>query len=360
MVRKTKKKGGEFLGEGTYGCVFRPAPVCASSETPMEVKKQVVPQPDPSKTIAKVFHSIEDANDEWAKAYLMAQADPEQKYFLYATSQCETMGTMIHQDTTARKCRNVSAQNLQQSYPVLKMPFGGITISDFIKTNRVLPLADFLHYMSQVFEGLVLLSKNGLVHQDLKFDNILVNPTEKRASIIDIGLLIRARNAHDPTQNEFLFSGYWLHPPEYRVCDFLLNITNVPLTKETARTLLKNELKILNVKFSSQDKQPLAHLITHWLYDYCDYDQEYVQFILGLKKYNSAQTAIQSLAKTANTIDVYSVGITMIYLTQFMNPVIFQRSPAYQNLLQMCLHPNPRRRYTPAQALKHIKLILTS
>lgn len=357
---KSKKKGGDFLGEGTYGCVLHPAPDCTSEEHQMTVKKGAIPQPTPANTIGKIFNSAEDANDEWTRSQLIAQADPDQTYFLYATSQCATTSAMIQRDASARKCRKVSMQNPNTTYPLLKMPFGGVPLSDFVMKNRVLPIEEFLAYMEHIFKGLSVLSKNGLVHQDMKFDNILVYPSEKRASIIDIGLLVHANDAFNPEKNEFIFSGYWLHPPEYRLSEaFQDPFLRTTFTKEDARASLHRHLKKLNIRFNHQERN-LVELITQWVYEYCDYDHEYVEYVLSLNRHRTNAAVIESMTRRSETIDVYSVGITMVYLTQFMNPVIFQRSPAYKTLLQMCLHPNPRKRYTPVQAVKHIRAMLTT
>lgn len=350
-----KNNGGTLLGEGTYGCVFDPAPPCSDQEQSIS---PVHPRSAHS-TVAKVFADGEDAYDEWEKAEVISRIDPEQKYFMYALTRCHTTGKMILVDPAASKCSKVTS-DAQTMYPMVKMPKGDQTIEQFVSSTKPMTLDRLLLCMKDVFDGIRLLSSHNIVHQDLKFDNILVDTKSNRAKIIDMGLIQDARTLFDPTANPYLHSEYWLHPPEYRICVHMMRHGHRSLTKEVARSLLTTDLKILNIRFNKKNRHTLAQLVSNVMFNYCDYDYEFVTFATSLAKYNTAYEAIEALAKYAKRVDVYSAGITMAYLLQYMSPSLLFTYPSLQELVQNCITPNPRKRYTAQKASAHITSILQS
>lgn len=346
-----KKKGGKFLAEGTYGCVYSEAPTCVTPEMPIN-SGVAKPKSISKKSIAKIFNNKQDADEEWKKAQMIAEADPTQTYFIYATSRCDTTSKNVDKSDPNRKCSKI-IRSSDEKYPMFKMPFGGDPLDTYVLSNPDITLKEFLYYMKQVFEALVLLKEHNLIHQDLKFNNILVYPDNKTISIIDIGLLIKSGDVLDPSKNEYLFSDYWLHPPEYRAVEWFL-FSNIDKNDMFAK-----ERDIVDVYFAHGDEK-LGSLIDR-IFVHGNYAKKYFEFVSRLQKVK-VDDVRKHLQQYVNKIDVFSVGITMLYVTQYMPKfkTIFGDHPTYAEFLQKCLHPDPKERYDAPAALQHIETLITS
>lgn len=75
-------------------------------------------------------------------------------------------------------------------YLVLQFVDGG-SLADRVKTNRVLAWQDAARYIADVGEALVAAHKHGVVHRDIKPDNILWDATRDEAILTDFGVSAR-------------------------------------------------------------------------------------------------------------------------------------------------------------------------
>lgn len=352
--------GGDFLGEGTYGCVFKPSPPCKKPEDEkvMIARKKPVASATNPKSVAKIFIKQSYLDEEWEKAEAIARVDPDQKYFLYATSKCSVSSTSLRKDITATRCSKVNSKQ-GRDYPMLKMPEGGETLIHRV-TSKKITLKEFLQYMVCVFEGIQLMNRFGLIHQDLKFDNILVWQRDKLAKIIDMGLLTERKHAFNPMKNLYLFSRYWLHPPEYRILQHMWMKGSYNMDAIQARKLLTEDMKISSLRFHKSDPLDVGSMITQQVFYFCDYDHEYTAYVKSLAKFNTIQEVQSAMTRYANRVDVYSIGLCMVYLTSYIDSSLLTKDSAYRTLLQRLVHPNPRKRYSANKAIASLKNIISS
>ena len=90
MVNYTRKKnqrskrGGKYIAEGTYGCVF--------GEPPLKCKDEDSRQSD---SIASKLMNYEQAEDEFEESAKWREIDKEQTFSLSATKMCEVDETNI-------------------------------------------------------------------------------------------------------------------------------------------------------------------------------------------------------------------------------------------------------------------------
>lgn len=354
LVEGTSMRGGRYLGEGTYGCTLEPAPTCIDSEQHHTSMRK---RPKPP-LVGKIFTSTSAAIEEWATATALAKIDPNQEFTVYPLAHCRTSERMIKAVGESDRCEIMRSDKTQaQPIDMLEMPNGGVTLDTFVAQNR--PSPDMVaKVLLPVFRGMQKLVRHGIVHQDLKFDNILYSPEAGRARIIDFGLQVPLRNALSPSKNPYIASNYWLHPPEYKVITFMQQGEWQPMTTQSILKIIKGHLATLQLKFSSTDKRTLYELLLNGgVYSKKEYVDAYTRFVEQMLLKKQKRGMLAYLQKHPNRIDVYSLGITLMYLTSSMTMTNTRTKKAWFDLLRDMLHPNPAFRASFMKCHKQLKAI---
>ncbi|MCL6272077.1 protein kinase [Sansalvadorimonas sp. 2012CJ34-2] len=103
----------------------------------------------------------------------------------------------------------------QNNIPYLAMAYrSGETLSQHIQ-SRNLSKRHICHIMMGIGEGLDLLGKYGIIHQDIKSDNILIDRETGNAVIIDLGEATAFRGIASTNEWQQLSGCPIIHPPEY-------------------------------------------------------------------------------------------------------------------------------------------------
>lgn len=89
----------------------------------------------------------------------------------------------------------------------------GRSLAEIIEQRRRLPLEEVIPLVSQVISGLKAAHDQGIVHRDLKTDNILVD-TSGRAYILDFGIARRVDSSRLTTTGEVLGSPLYIAPEQ--------------------------------------------------------------------------------------------------------------------------------------------------
>ena len=176
MVNYTRKKGGRYVGEGTYGCVF--------TEEPLKCKSQN--SRDKRKVISKLLNRS-SADEEYIESQIWADIDPKQEFSLWADKYCKLDTYNVKPTDEMEKC-GVQYKNDIKSRRLIFYQYGG---KDLYKLepepknyiNLFKGFANLLH-------GISIAHKNNIAHMDIKEPNIVVEV--KNDSIIlrfiDFGL----------------------------------------------------------------------------------------------------------------------------------------------------------------------------
>lgn len=209
--------GGKAIGAGTFGCVFRPALRCRgvnhSNKNNRNYVSKLMLKPAAAKEmeIVKYFSGFIKRLDE----------ETQQIHFvLNKTFQCEP--EPIHFKNSALKlnytntCKRLvekgyTFDKLQSPYindfKLINSPYGGIElkiiwrrltkirterdrIEWFVKINTAL--------ITMLQNGLLPLNQIGLVHNDVKAENIVYDIHANVAKLIDFGLAYNVRTSADP------------------------------------------------------------------------------------------------------------------------------------------------------------------
>ena len=222
--------GGKYLGKGTYKCVLGPAVPCQQDG--------IVPFGDvDDEDYVSAFIGNDNADEELAEVEKIRDIDPDGDFTNipirldngeykckpntgYRTSdrtraidEIHNCGDVVEKIFRSRYGRypfnNQEIVNHINDIPLRQLIYknGGSDIkdlnSDLLEANGIDTL-EFLKSLRGVFEGLKAIYENGYVHNDIKYLNVLYNPTAEspysdsggRFAIIDFGMLLN-RNVED-------------------------------------------------------------------------------------------------------------------------------------------------------------------
>lgn len=186
--------GGEPIGSGTYGCVFRPTLQCKRN-TKKRSKKYI------SKLMKKA-----DALDEYKeitaiKSRLKTIPNYSDYFLLRKISMCKPkkLRKMDFKDFD-EKCKNTEFKQNEvndsiRDFYIINMPFGGKTIKQYLlnlKSDHEFIQLN-VHLIDLLLHGILPMNSKNVYHSDIKENNILAQTTSRGKNIqylrlIDWGL----------------------------------------------------------------------------------------------------------------------------------------------------------------------------
>ena len=179
-----QQRGGEIIGEGSYGCVFDPPLAC---EGPIQAIKKG--------SVGKITE-LNEANNEYEISLTLKEMPYSEEYFVLINNVCVPKARAKQNDKTVSKCKVIEGVKITSTIQLI-MPFGGKPLIKLINTIN----SNDLHTIGQkLLEAGTLLLLAGVVHSDLHIANILIDSSGK-LRLIDFG------NAWMPSQlNETNFT----------------------------------------------------------------------------------------------------------------------------------------------------------
>ncbi|MBD2025282.1 serine/threonine-protein kinase [Leptolyngbya sp. FACHB-711] len=98
---------------------------------------------------------------------------------------------------------------LEDGLPYLVMDYvPGQTLQEVVFPDRPLPEPIAIHYIRQIGDALRLVHANGLLHRDVKPDNIILKEGTQQVILIDFGIAREFNADRTQTHTSFLSSGY--------------------------------------------------------------------------------------------------------------------------------------------------------
>lgn len=208
LTRKVRR-GGKYMGEGTYGCGFAPALRC-EGET---VRKFGI--------FSKLMDTAE-SEKELRKATLLKTVDPAQDYILYALNVCKLNQSLIGPDNPENNidsCQKNFVPNHLDQARVVQYLNGGLNLRKLNKTASV--IADLFLGMDNLFRGLFHLQQANVSHNDIKDENIVAKQVENgnyQVRFIDVGFV---HKNDQPIPGDLPFEAdYYVWPIEMKLTVF--------------------------------------------------------------------------------------------------------------------------------------------
>ena len=306
------------VGEGSYGCVHNP---------PLKCKNKPY-NPDPTK-VSKIL-TKKNANDELKEFKLIQQADKKEDFHLGKPDSCFP-DTNKENETAIDKCKNFSSILISADYKLLLLKNGGDNLSQienkfknlkFTNANRI-RLENFWLDMSRLIYGSKVLMDNGIVHHDLKQQNIVYNTKTGRVNFIDFGLMMTTKEMLKKAEgSRYPFGEHWSFPPD------ILFYNYVDYNKLTSRKG-KDKSKILREAWR---KYLIAFAVISD--DLMDINEEisdgHIRMVTAfLKTYknliNIDELYKMFINKSFETFDNYSIGFSLFSILKATKDLIDEK-----------------------------------
>ena len=342
------QQGGKLIGQGTYGCVFKPHLLC-NGDVDKKDKEHV------SKLIVLRREDDYRLKNEMEIGKIILKSKKYSKYFSPIISTCPIEFNDIS-DQDKYKC---NSSNKYADNQMILAKLKKITGKNFIDTIENMQgqeaLVTFLTMYKDIMEGIKFLVQKKIIHYDIKWDNVLYDNKIKRGMIIDFGLSFKIKDLdfNSTTNLKQYFYGFWSKMDVWcidiqYIC-FLLHINNDPniydIQNMVEECISKNSLfkSYLN-KFFNFNKR--------LFYENCVEMLEYYQY-----KYPNFKDRIKYIVKNNfNTWDNYALSIMYLKQYDLILKITPKTLPTFhknfiKNILWKNIQPNPKQRLTVKNSL---------
>jgi serine/threonine protein kinase len=297
------------IGEGSFGCVHKPPLNCKNQ------RKQ-----ENSNKVSKILTKI-NGQDELNEFFLISEVDKNGEYHLGRPTSCEP--AKIDTNMMAIKdCSRLQKNHIHDyrryidkrdmdKFMLLIMKDGGYDIEQFSEqfkkqkpnAENMKQVRDFLIEGFRLIEGLVLFLKHGIIHHDLKAQNIVYNPKENRINFIDFGMMNKINNVRREAENsEYGYDVHWSFPFEISLWNKSKFSPFVHYTPQRKQRSIKSMIEKI------KNNGSYAFEIIH--NEKLDAEEDMRDYMLYLS--NLGTDYDKFLNKSINTFDLYGVGLAFM------------------------------------------------
>jgi serine/threonine protein kinase len=205
-----ERKESKILSQGSYGCIYRPGITCAGDSEQND------------EYITKIQKENNTSSKETELGKKIQTIPNYSEYFAPIIDACPIQLASIKTNEIG-KCEfiNVIRKPYDQTifFESNKIKYVGkdSLATSLLNRYKLFPATFFETFMesySTILEGISLLNSNGIIHYDLKENNIMCRDSDGRPIIIDFGLSIDKALISDEATAEY-FSCFYVFAPEY-------------------------------------------------------------------------------------------------------------------------------------------------
>jgi serine/threonine protein kinase len=346
------------IGEGSYGCVHKPPMKCIN-----KTRKS-------NKNISKLM-TDSNVNKELKEYKLINAADKKQEVYLGKPSKCK-VGRVLTNIKAISKCSSdhFKAEMIDQ-YSLILMKYGGQNLEQFgdeVSTwtkvsSNIDNIELFWIECIRLFYGLKLFHDNGIVHHDLKHQNIVYDQKTNRVNFIDFGFMTKKSTIIDSVSKSKYWLGekhHWSFPLEniYWNKNIYLSWANKKYDTAMAYTEFRESVSnscsyfftsILPANTTKTNKLTLM-------------DRACTKAFANVIEFEP-ETYTRFITQSIDTIDVYGLGIALMYVlvrSKHLLTISFA-AVLHDMLIVDMLNPNLYLRIKPDQLLaKYEDLLIHS
>ena len=311
----------EIIGDGSYGCAIKPA-------ITKEIKKTFMKYKNKKKDdIGKVFKKgYSDFKYEFDNGKLLNKIDPKHLFSIELKAGYKIKNKKIEDCVDKTEYYQIIYEN------------GGVTLSDMKKMT----MNDFFEKFLIMMEGLEKIHNLGLLHRDIKPDNILIK--DEKISLIDFGLVESFNDVYDIENDHVLKYKYPFYPPEFIVMYHVLN-GNEDLIK-------KCEEDYKNRNTSNSLFQCIDSYKKYFTHEKISKKQSFNELIELLKKKDFKNIIIKNVDKA----DIYGIGITLLIIIEDIEFENKKEKKIYKKLVKNCINFNVENRWSCKEIINYIKI----
>ncbi len=324
--------GGDFIGEGSYGCVFDKTLQCNNIK---KNEKKIL--------ISKIFDKESTMIDEYKTMLRIKKIDPKYSFTVKMYNNCSISRKQLIEYDKNKDCKYSQKKNKQEIYYQITYDYGGIDLEHLNIEN--INFIDFFFACKNIFRGLQKLDTNNMLHLDIAKRNILYNKSTKKMKLIDFGFMTY-QNRLLP-KNDVLFDHPGdSYPPEFKL-HHGFKIFGLEYNKYFYFINLQNNYDLHRIKkLLNVDVLPESSKL---------YDIYYEIF-----KKEGLDGITELIKKTTNKIDIYSFGCVLLKIIKKYNNLDKVENINFRiiNLVYKMINFNPFYRITANDAYKEYKKII--
>lgn len=323
-----------IVGEGSYGCVHRPGIHCTTPPKPNFKYSNYVSK------IMTNKHAVKELD----KFLIVNKIDPTDEYHLGEPILCQPNLNEPSIKKDIGRCKNIDIKDIEDDpdkYSLLLMKFGGPNLKvlckkymvDYLKVNKQERLDKFWIEIHHLLKGVKFFKENGLIHNDIKPQNILFNPNDGTMKFIDFGLMRTKKEIltlSESSKND-LAVYHWSYPFD---CGFMNNneFSKYKACSLGRKTFWKHQLSELIVTNSDintlhlpiSNPEGFSVLFTYINPDNtipnADTQYGYIEsFFDGFNEMIENTTYENTLDFIADSIDIFGLGITLQFIINCLN-----------------------------------------
>jgi serine/threonine protein kinase len=324
-----------YIGEGTYGCVFKPHLKCAHATS--KTKDDV----------GKVFSSKSAFQEELDILEKIKKLDPDNEFTLPIFFTCP-INHKHRKSDKVEKCRLIHSDDTETNMQII-MKNGGKSLGPFVSKGISHPMFfKFFTLFTPLIKGAVTMEStpSQFIHQDIKPENILYR--NNKLFLIDFGIFTTFTDfADSPSQHNMMSADYPFFPADYKL--IVTMNKNVTLKSAVSEVLgnISIPLRINNEYFT------IETIFKHF---HPDLYQQLGSMYATLQKQKSSKMKKKDIVQHfTNKINIYQLGLVMamLYFAANLHNYSSRRLSAksqkvqhIKNIIAQCIHPNAYLRAT--------------
>jgi len=320
-------KGGGLVSEGGYGCIYHPSLTITGTES------------DHSNFVSKLQVKNFASSNETKIGQQIKKIFNYINYFApIISSQAIKIGTF---DKKTKSVCSAYQRNPKEKFVLSKLHYlEGYVLNNYIIkniNNRKLFMY-LLDCFKHILNGISKLNNEGIIHFDLKGENIMFNDKLNIPIIIDFGLSIPLKSIGKNIKNYFYVyaPSYYYWPIEVHFLNYIIHVNKSPKTADIEKIskeyihghsiLHSNFSKDFITKYEKLCFQALEKLLP------LPYDKK-----------------VQKVLEMALTWDNYSLSVIYLKYMYYFNVKGFVQNSFitfFTKLLTQNIHPNYLKRYS--------------
>lgn len=338
----SKKNTANVIGEGSYGCVHKPSLECNTDTVDYENK------------ISKILY--DDAATTEMKEYdIISKADKQNRFYLGKPIKCKVKNNNYN-TKSIRKCKdkNKLLDNLNNE-SLIVMEDGGVDLENFSKEIRkwnktvenIKIMELFWIEVHRILLGLKNFLNNGIIHHDLKPQNLVFNVEKNRLNFIDFGLTTKIDKIIKESEKSinWLSDYHWSFPFEINFYNKDKFMKFAEYSKEQKDKYFQNVITKINKDGDTAFNIAFAYMVSnktqlttveHYLNDfYSTLTEDIVN--TNYEKF---------MRKSLNTLDLYGCGLAFMQILNKSYHIIDNKlSNDLIELIYYMVTPNLSKRY---------------
>ena len=299
----------KVIGTGSYGCVHKPQLECVNKNKTGEISK---------------YMKAKHATEELKEFKLITKADPNKNFHLGKPTRCIPAKNAKNFNAIS-ECNNNEKFNPRriENYRLLLLKYGGLDLEKYGRKTKTLLKnkvnvdnnKKFWVEMYRIINALTIMLDNGIVHHDLKHQNIVYNPDTNRANIIDFGLMTTKEDIISESKKDKYWLGktHWSFPFEMGLYNYTSyqKVSIYENSKNNYSYKIKDEFTDVNSYFftsiiNKQHNKEESKLIKNKMFE---------KFDVFLTETDTLEYE-KFIDMSINTIDSYGTGIGLLYVLQ--------------------------------------------